>query len=109
MVPRPGRRRRGRGGPLCCSSVQGPLNNNNHNKRPLIPKSMPPTGDEHAKALSGTDNYICNWFVCGFPLFVIAALHFFVTHLGLQFALRSDNCLKCHLIYLINMIYRIFN
>ena len=23
--------------------------NNNHNKRPLTPKSMPPTGDEHAK------------------------------------------------------------
>ena len=25
------------------------VNNNNNNKRPLTPKSMPPTGDEHAK------------------------------------------------------------
>ena len=25
------------------------VSNNNINKRPLIPKSMPPTGDEHAK------------------------------------------------------------
>ena len=24
-------------------------NNNNNNKRPLTPKSMPPAGDEHAK------------------------------------------------------------
>ena len=26
-----------------------PFNNNNNNKRPLTPKSMPPAGDEHAK------------------------------------------------------------
>ena len=26
-----------------------PLYNNNNNKRPLTPKSMPPAGDEHAK------------------------------------------------------------
>ena len=25
------------------------FNNNNNNKRPLTPKSMPPAGDEHAK------------------------------------------------------------
>ena len=25
------------------------FNNNNNNKRPLAPKSMPPTGDKHAK------------------------------------------------------------
>ena len=35
---------------LSMSTVSALINNNN-NKRPLTPKSMPPAGDEHASAL----------------------------------------------------------
>ena len=36
------------------------LQNNNNNKRPLTPKSMPPTGDKHAKLKLLTINYYLN-------------------------------------------------
>ena len=35
--------------------------NNNNNKRPLTPKSMPPAGDEHAKLHGSTAYKLSEW------------------------------------------------